>query len=137
MDKLALIVGGKINSLLPEVYNDLKVYENVKMVDAIDLAKKLEKNGTKAIITTIGTASAIESSVSIPIVRAIHTLFDVLETVIDFEKQTKLVGKKLILIVHYSKKIDIERLNKFTKNTISITIRNASIDLCVSTTYSQ
>lgn len=120
MHKLALIVGGKINNLLPEVYHNLKVYENVKMVDAIDLAKTLEKNGTKAIITTIGTAAAIESSVSIPIIRAIHTLFDVLETVIDFEKQTQLVGKKLILIVHYSKKIDIERLNKFTKNTISI-----------------
>lgn len=120
LEKLALIVGGKINNLLPEVYSSLKIYENVKMVDAIDLAKELEKNGTKAIITTIGTAAAIEGAVSIPIIRAIHTLFDVLETVIDFETQTGLINKNLFLIVHCSKQIDIERLNKFTQNSVNI-----------------
>lgn len=121
MEKLALIVGGKIhNNLLPEAYSNLEIYENVKMTDAIELAKQLEKNGAKAIITTIGTASAIECSISIPIIRAIHTLFDVLETAIAFEEQTGTTDKNLSLIVHCSKKIDIERLNKFTKNTVKI-----------------
>lgn len=119
--EISIIIGGRIQELLdiPEPEN-VEVYEQIKIGDAITLAMQCEKNGVQAIISTGGTASSIENHVGLPVIRANPTYFDLLETFKHLETEEFIVGEHIAVLLHRSRNILIDRLHQFLNNTFTL-----------------
>lgn len=121
MAEISIILGGNIyggQELLH--FDDVEVYENVRIKEAVPLAIQLEASGVQAIMSTGGTASEVDKHVKIPVVRANPTYFDLLETLRSLEDKEKIVGEKVALMLHSSRVIHLDRLNPFIKNSVSL-----------------
>lgn len=128
-EKIALIIGGKIHNLQLNISKNIQVFEDVKIVDAIVLAQQLEQQGCQAIITTLGTAAALKGMINIPIVKATHTLFDILTSILALKKNHGTQNSKLFIIIHNSKLIDSESLQQFFNNEVTLLYYNELIDI--------
>jgi PAS domain S-box-containing protein len=119
MAQISIVLGGNIYGLdqLPDL-DDVDVYENVRINDAVLLAMRLEAAGVQAIISTGGTASEIERHVQTRVVRANPTYFDLLETLRRLEDKGKITGEKVALMLHSSRVIHLDRLQPFLKNEV-------------------
>lgn len=117
--EICIIIGGQIRDLERILASyDVEVYEQVRMNDAVEMAIQLEQEGVQAIISTGGTAAEMEKHISIPVIRANPTYFDLLETFRDLELQGNVVGGNVVLFLHQSRNVLIERLQPFVKNKI-------------------
>ncbi len=119
--EISLIIGGILRSHyeLPDSVN-IDIYEQVKIVEAGQLAVQLEKNGVQAIISTGGTASEIARHVKIPVIDASVTYFDLLETLKLLEDEGKIIGENVAIVLYTTRNIDIERLQPFLRNKLTI-----------------
>lgn len=120
--EIAVILGGKISeSDIEHAYRDeIEIFQQVNIYDAIKLAKNLENEGIKVIISTAGTASRIGKHVKIPVIPANHTYFDLLETLRRLEVELEVEREKVALIIHSSRNIETDRIQPFIKNHLSI-----------------
>lgn len=118
--EIALIIGGKLHNINEEHIQDVDVYEDVAILDTIVLSKKLEKEGFKAIVTSASAAVAIKDVVEIPVIKAPHALFDIMETIIECEKVHKQKNQTIILFIHKSKELDLARLEKIAKSRLEV-----------------
>ena len=118
--EIGIIIGGRINSMEDVDLTDVSTFEDVKIVDAGKLARRLETEGAKAIISTGGTVPEVERHVSIPVVTANPTYFDLLETLNKVETVLGIVNEKVALILHASRSISVERLRPFIRNSVSL-----------------
>ncbi len=117
--EICIIIGGQIRDLDRILASyDVDVYEQVKINDAMEMAVQFEKNGVQAIISTGGTASEMEKHISIPVIRANPTYFDLIETFKNLELREKIVGEEVALFLHQSRNVLIDRLQPFVKNKI-------------------
>lgn len=117
--EICIIIGGQIRDLERILASyDVEVFEQVRMNDAVKMAIQLEKEGVQAIISTGGTAAEMEKYISIPVIRANPTYFDLLETFRDLELQGNVVGEEVVLFLHHSRNVLIERLQPFARNKI-------------------
>lgn len=118
MDRIALVIGGEIVSQRNK-YENVYIYDKVTFSEASSIAIKLEKDKkVDIIISPAGTASEIEKYVTLPIVKTDISDLDILETLIYAESDSKLVNKKIALIMHESIEIQVQRLQLFLKNTL-------------------
>lgn len=109
--KIAVILPGP---LLPGVR--AKMPKNIMFVDkalveAADLAQKIEKEGIEIIISRGGTAKAISQAVAVPVVTAEATAFDILETVWDIKKNFP-EAKKIGIINFGDTRFDTTTMNE-------------------------
>ena len=119
--EIALIIGGKVYQKEKFNLDEICIYEEVKMKDAIKLAIELEDQGKiKVIISTVGTASLIENYVKIPIIKANNTYFDILQTVKYFEEATGVVNENIALILHEWGTILPSMIQSYIKNTLEV-----------------
>jgi len=117
--EICIIIGGQIRDLERILASyDVDVYEQVKINDAVKMAIQLEKEGVLAIISTGGTASEMEQHISIPVIRANPTYFDLIETFRHLELQGNIIGEEVALFLHHSRNVLIERLQPFVRNKI-------------------
>ncbi len=109
--KIAVILPGP---LLPGVR--AKMPPNIMLVDkalieAADIAQKIEKEGIEIIISRGGTAKAISQAVTVPVVTAEATAFDILETVWDIKKNLP-EAKKIGIINFGDTRYDTTTMNE-------------------------
>lgn len=118
MKGIALVIGGKL-SIKSDVMEGVKIFDCVTFAEAIGIAKKLDKDkNVEIIISPAGTAGEIQRHISKPIVRTDISDFDIFQTIIEAQNMHKIEGKKIALIMHQSKTIDINRLKPFIKNEL-------------------
>lgn len=118
MDRIALVIGGEVISQKNK-YENVYIYDKVTFSEASGIAIELEKDRkVDIIISPAGTASEIAKHVTLPIVKTDISDLDILETLIYAESDSKLFNKKIALIMHESKEIQIQRLQLFLKNTL-------------------
>jgi len=119
--EIALIIGGRISQKEKFNLDEISVYEEVKMKDAVKLAIELEDQGEiKVIISTVGTASIIGNYVKTPIITANNTYFDILQTVKFFEEATGVVDENIALILHEAGTILPNKIQSFVRNNLSV-----------------
>lgn len=118
--EIALIIGGRVHDVNEQYMQGVDIYEEVSILETIVLAKKLEKDGIKAIITSASAAVALKDMVEIPVVKAPHTLFDIMETIIECEKVHNQDQQTIILFIHKSKEVDLARLKKIAKSKLEV-----------------
>lgn len=117
MDKVALVIGGKMST--QKIYENVLIYDMVTFKDAVKIAVELEKEKAVDIfISPAGTAFEIQKYVSMPIVKTDISDLDILETLIYAESDSKIVGKRIALLMHESKEFVIKRLQSYLKNTL-------------------
>ncbi|MCX5901869.1 MAG: sigma 54-interacting transcriptional regulator [Proteobacteria bacterium] len=116
---IAIICSGKIKSLEEIDLSGVTIFEEVKMSEAGKLAAKLESSGVGAIIATAGNAPEVRKQVSVPVIVAELTYFDVLETLKEIESTPRGFEKKIALILHETNSFNMGRLQPFLKNHIS------------------
>ena len=116
---IGVVCAGKMSGLLESDLSGVTIFEEVKMSDAGNLAVKLEEDGAQAIIGTAGIASELRKHVSVPVVVAYLTYFDVLETLKKVENNLGISNKKIAVILHVTNPVDVERLYPFLQNRIS------------------
>jgi PAS domain S-box-containing protein len=117
---IALIVGGKISRLNDVDLSDVDIYEQVKISEAVELARELELKGASAIISTSGTAYELKKHIQIPVIQANPTHFDLLEILKFLEEEAKIINEKIALVLHFSRKIEIDKIQPFLKNRIKL-----------------
>jgi PAS domain S-box-containing protein len=117
--KIGIICAGKAGSLADADLNGVSIFEEIKMADAGKLAAKLEAEGADAIIGTAGIAPEIRRHVSVPVVVAYLTNFDVLETLKEVENDLGISGRKIALILHVANEFHPERLYPYIQNQMS------------------
>lgn len=117
--EIGIICAGKMSGLTKADLTGVAVFEDAKMAVAGEIAAALEADGAKAIIGSAGNCSEIQKYVSIPVIVAYLTYFDVLESLKEVESTLKIMHGKLALIMHASNLFDIERLYPFLQNEIS------------------
>ncbi len=113
---LSIILGGKLVGREKLNLEDTNVFENISIADASELARKLESSGTKIIICAVGTYAKIHNIVNIPIIPVITTLFDLLETIRDFEKTAMPPEQKIACILHDSRTVELYKIQPFVKS---------------------
>lgn len=118
--EIALIIGGRIYDINAQYMQGVDLYEDVSILDTIVLAKKLEKEGIKAIITSASASVALKDIVEIPVIKAPHTLFDIMETIIECEQVHNQDNQTIILFIHKSKEVDLARLEKIAKSRLEV-----------------
>lgn len=118
--EIALIIGGRVHDVNEQYMQGVDIYEEVSILETIVLAKKLEKDGIKAIITSASAAVALKDMVEIPVVKAPHTLFDIMETIIECEKVHNQDQQTIILFIHKSKEVDLARLKKIARSKLEV-----------------
>jgi len=120
MEKIALVIGGKLISSKNNYENEnVYIYDMVTFDEAVNIAIDLEKNKkVDIIISPAGTALKISKYITLPIVQTDISDFDILETLIYAESDSKILDKKIALIMHDSRKISLERLQPFLKNKL-------------------
>jgi PAS domain S-box-containing protein len=116
---IAMTCSGKIGSLEGIDLSGVTVIEEVKMSEAGKLAAKLESQGAEAIIATAGTAPEMREQVSVPVIVAELTYFDVLETLKEVESSLGVFEKRVALILHEANSFNMERLQPFLQNRMS------------------
>lgn len=116
---IAITCSGKIASLEGFDLSGVTIIEEVKMSEAGKLAARLESQGAEAIVATAGTAPQMRNQVSIPIVVAELTYFDVLETLKEVESTLGVLKKRVALILHKANSFNMERLQPFLQNRMS------------------
>lgn len=92
---IAITCSGKIRGLDVVDLSGVTVFEEIKMSEAGDLAVKLESQGVGAIIATAGTFPDVRKRVSVPVITAELTYFDVLESLNEVESTMKFYKKRL------------------------------------------
>jgi PAS domain S-box-containing protein len=117
--KIGIICAGKAGSLADADLHGVSIFEEIKMSEAGKLAAKLEAEGADAIIGTAGIAAEIRRHVSIPVVVAYLTNFDVLETLKEVENDLGMSGRKIALILHIANEFHPERLYPYIQNQMS------------------
>ena len=113
MNAISIILGGRLIGAEKLNLDGISVFENVGIANSVKLATQLEAEGTKVIISTVGAYLKICKQVSIPVINIYTTLFDLLETIKDFESEDGGVNKKIAFILHNSRKIEIDNLKPF------------------------
>ncbi|MEW6265070.1 MAG: sigma 54-interacting transcriptional regulator [Thermodesulfobacteriota bacterium] len=116
---IAITCSGKIGSLEGIDLQGVTVLEEVKMSEAGKLAAKLESQGAEAIVATAGTAPEMRKQVSVPIIVAELTYFDILETLKEVESTLGVFEKRVALILHEANFFNMERLQPFLQNRVS------------------
>lgn len=114
MKTIAIILPG---NLLPGVQSNLPeeaIFYQGSLEEAADKARELEKEGIEVIISRGGTARSIQKVVSIPVIFAEATSFDVLETLWDIKLQYPSV-KKIVLNNFYDTFYNIEKMSEILK----------------------
>ncbi len=117
--KIAITCAGKISSLTGVDLSGVTIFQEVKMSEVGKLAAKLETEGAEAIIATAGTAPQVQEQVSLPVVVAYLTNFDVLETLKEVENNPDISDGKVALIIHEANSFDMERLHPFLQKRMS------------------
>lgn len=120
MWKIAIVLGGRLKPAVKTIVGDYDIYEAIKIPDAGKIAKMLESQGTQAIITTGGTIAEICKHVSIPVISANLTYFDLLETLKEMEDGLAVKGKRVAMLLHNSLSVNIGRLYPFTGNKVDL-----------------
>lgn len=117
MKTIAIILPG---TLLPGVQSNLPedaIFYQGALEEAAEKAKELEKEGIEVIISRGGTARSIQNAVSIPVIFAEATSFDVLETLWDIKLRYPAV-KKIILNNFYDTFYNIEKMSEILELNI-------------------
>ena len=117
MKTIAIILPG---TLLPGVQSNLPeeaVFYQGSLEEAAEKAKELEKEGIEVIISRGGTARSIQNAVSIPVIFAEATSFDVLEILWDIKLHYPAV-KKIFLNNFYDTFYNIEKMSEILKLNI-------------------
>ena len=117
--KIGILCAGKASGLHDADLHGVSLFEEIKMSEAGKLAAKLEAEGVDAIIGTAGIAAELRKHVTIPVVVAYLTNFDVLETLKDVENNLGITSKKIALILHTANEFHPERLYPYINNRMS------------------
>jgi len=117
---IGIIIGGIMSDLGDIDLSNVDVFTGVRIVDAGKIAVELEANGAKAIISTGGTMPEIEKHVQLPVVCANPTYFDLLESLNNMQQSLNVKNEKVALILHISRVIDVDRLQRFLNNKLSL-----------------
>ena len=115
---IAIVCSGKIRNLEEIDLSGVTIFEEIKMSEAGKLAAKLESEGAGAIISTAGNAPEVRKQVSVPVIVAKLTYFDVLEALKEVES-LGVMEKKVGLILHEANSFNMERLQPYLKNHMS------------------
>jgi len=119
-NKLALINGGKISKRHWNLLNQVAVYDHATMQEAVEIAEKLVSTGeADAIISPAGTAAVIGRHIEgIPIIHCDPTTFDILDSLEYAQRRSSLRGGRIGLLLHDSRVIDADRLQRFLDNEL-------------------
>lgn len=114
-DHLALINGGKISKKHWNLLNQVAVYDSATMQEAVSIAERLSATReVDAIISPAGTAAEISRHVrNLPIIHCDPTTFDILDSLHYAQQRSNVHGGKIGLVLHDSRVIDPERLQRF------------------------
>lgn len=129
MKDLSLIIGGKLTEQDQIFLEDVDLFENVDLTQSGALATKLESDGAKVIICTVGTYTKVSKLVNIPVIPIQTTLFDLLTTVQSFEKTTGIKNKKLAFVLHGSRPIDLSKIQPFSNNELQLYTYEDDMDM--------
>lgn len=117
---IAFVLGSKLEQETSRRLSKYLIYDEVTIDDAGKIAVDLVKKGVKSIVTTGGTIDEIKKRVSIPIVSANHTYFDLLETLFRLENVLGFKKKRVALLLHISNDACIRRIGPFICNQVRI-----------------
>jgi len=119
-NRLALINGGKVSKKHWNLLYNVAVYDSATMQEALSIAEKLSLSGdADAIISPAGTAAQIIKKVkNIPIINCDPTTFDILDSLVYAQQQSGIKNDRIGLILHASRDINIDRLQRFLENEI-------------------
>ncbi len=119
-NKLALINGGKISRRHWNLLSQVSVYDHATMQEAVEIAQRLAaEGGADAIISPAGTAAVISRHVEgMPIIHCDPTTFDILDSLDYAQRQSDLKDGRIGLLLHDSRVIDGDRLQRFLKNEL-------------------
>lgn len=98
-DIVILLPGSLFPNAFLNLSNKIRVLEAAALDDAANIARDLERQNVEVIISRGGTAEAIRKAVTIPVVRAEATSFDVLETIWGAKKMN--AGLKRIGLMNF------------------------------------
>lgn len=119
MHKITMIIGGTIPDRYRDSFPDITLHDSTTLNQAVEIAVRLEREReVDAIISPSGTAAELEKHVSIPIIRADPSRFDILETLHYAEEQSGLRDDRIALVLHHSRSIDVQSFQPFVRNKI-------------------
>jgi len=130
--QITMVLCGKISNTHKHLLEGIDVYGSVGMRQIKELATKLcAEKRIDAFIAPAGAAAELEKYVSQPVIRSDPSLFDLLETILEAEKETGIIDKKIALILHSSRRdvMDSRRFQPFLKNELNIFFYESADDI--------
>lgn len=121
MYKITMLIGGTASERIKTAFPNVTIYDALTFRRAKEIARNLmETNDVDAIIAPSGTAAAIESFVTLPIIRSDPSRFDILQTLHHAEETTGLTGGRIALLLYKSRNIDLRVVRGFMKNEVDL-----------------
>lgn len=118
--RIAIVLGGRLKPAAREILAGYDIFEAIRIPDAGKYSKELEAQGTQAIITSGGTIAEILKHVTIPVISASLTYFDLLETLKEMESELNIKNKRVAMTLHDSLSVNINRLYPFINNEVTL-----------------
>ena len=97
---------------------DVVIFENVGALNAAETALKAKEMGAEAIICTSGTIDEVRRVTNLPVHVVTASYMDVLETIKMLEKDLRITGKRVALLLHKANPLDASRLQPYTSNRL-------------------
>ena len=121
MYKITMLFGGTISESDKTAFPNVTIYDALTFRRAREIARTLtEARGVDAIIAPSGTAAAIKSDVTVPIVLSDPSRFDILQTLHYAEETTRLSGGQIALLLYRSRNIALPAIQTFVRNELHL-----------------
>ena len=130
--QITMVLCGKISDEHKHLLEGIDVYGSVGMQQIETLTSKLcAEKRIDAFIAPAGAAAELEKHVSQPVIRSDPSLFDLLETILEAERETGITGRKIALVLHSSRRnvMDTRRFQPFLKNELNIFFYESVYDI--------
>lgn len=119
MYNIALILGSTVSPQFRNEFPDVDIYEDVSYTRAEEISKDLiAQHKVDILVSTSGLADYLSKHISIPVVRADASNFDLLEILRFAEEQAANDGKPMALIMHESNSIDMRLFQPYLNSRL-------------------
>ncbi len=113
--KIGVIWSSAISDTNFVVDDDVFLCHNVRMNQVKTVATQLIANGAEILVATAGTEAALRGHVAVPVIMALNSYIDILETLRDAENRFFPKQRRAALVLHAGNPIHPNRLQPFTK----------------------
>ena len=121
-NNISVIIGGELSQHFRNSVGNIDMHGSETLSVAINTAIELERqNKAQAIVAPIITSMEIAKHVSIPVITAEPSYFDLLETLTYAEKMSGITDDKIALVAS-QRDIRIDKLQRYIKNKLHVFI---------------